>query len=163
MVFVSYSREDACIVEPLVKLLRISSGSSVFHDIDSIPPGTKWRLEIASALEQCETVIVFWCWHAEHSKEVELEYQRAIELEKAVVPILLDSTGLPNVLAQYQAIDLRAIFGAHDTFIPPRRPDTGYDAGRYVLHIPSVGKLQRGSHYLVAQLYNLIVTRKHDA
>jgi hypothetical protein len=161
--FVSYSRRDASIVEPLVELLRIS-GSSVFRDRDSIPPGTKWQLKIATALENCETVIVLWCKHAAASKEVELEYQRAIELEKSVVPILIDSTGMPDVLAQYQAIDLRKALGAHEVVVIDGL-ETACRVGRasLVLRTPSDEELQRGGQSLIAQLYTLIVSRKHDA
>jgi|ERR1044072_706972 hypothetical protein len=154
--FVSYSREDARIIKPLVKLLRTLR--SVFLDEDTIPPGTKWRFQIVSALQNCETVIVFWCSHAAMSKEVELEYRRAIELNKVVVPILLDATVIPDVLAQYQAIDLRTALGDHETG-RIGLPDEWRPAFSIGLRVPSDEELRSAGQYLVPRLYNLMVSR----
>jgi hypothetical protein len=109
----SYSRLDASIVRPLVQIIRIT-GSSVFRDEESIRPGKRWCAEIISAIEHCHALLVFWCKHACASDEVQAEYQRAIDLEKDVVPIILDSTPLRADLAEYQAIDLRDVLELHE-------------------------------------------------
>ena len=162
--FVSYSREDARIVEPMVRMLRLS-GTPIFRDQDSIAPGTKWRLKIATVLENCTTVIVFWCSHAYYSKEVELEWRQAIEFEKLVVPILLDSTRMPSDLAQYQAIDLRDALGKHEEkiYVGGGEPGSLKGPWEYILRVPSDNELQNGVEYLVAQLHNFSKARKCDA
>ena len=89
-VFVSYSKDDASVVRPITNLIR-AVGPPAFRDEDSIRPGKKWRLEIFSAIEKCQLMLVFWCEHAKKSQEVEVEYRRAIKLNKDVVPVLLDA------------------------------------------------------------------------
>lgn len=159
MIFASYSRRDKEIVAPLIELLRISR-STVFRDEDSIPPGTKWRLKISAALENCDSVIVFWCRHACESDEVKLEYQRAIKLDKSIIPILLDSTDLPASLAQYQAIDLRTALGEHETMSYSFPVKTGcVGMGGLVLRTPSNEDLQRANEYLFAEIYNISLSK----
>jgi hypothetical protein len=60
-----------------------------------------------TAIEECRVCLVFWSNNAGSSTEVRMEYQRAVELGKEVVPVLLDTTAMPAPLAEYQAIDLR--------------------------------------------------------
>lgn len=112
-IFVSYSRTDRCLVEPLVKLLRVREPGHVFFDIDSISPGQLWRDELESALAAATYVILFWCYHAQTSREVEREFRAAVTLGKKVVPILLDDTALPSSVSRFQGIDFRSIPGFH--------------------------------------------------
>ncbi|MBS1172377.1 MAG: hypothetical protein H6R12_1207, partial [Proteobacteria bacterium] len=86
--------------------------SLVFHDIDSIRPGRKWRGEIARALADSSLVVVFWCEHASHSEEVAKEWKAAIDQKKDLLPLLLDTTPLPAQLGEYQWIDFRGTVGA---------------------------------------------------
>ena len=116
-VFASYSRVDTPVVKPLVELMR-AIGPSVFRDEDSIPPGHKWSVVLADAIEGCRVVLVFWCAHSADSKEVKKEYMQAIDLEKTVIPVLLDETPLYGRLAEFQGVDMRG-FNAHDLAPPP--------------------------------------------
>lgn len=112
-VFVSYSHADASLVAPVVKLLRVNR-SLVFHDLDSIAPGQRWRNEIAHGLDQSHLVVVFWCRHASHSDEVTKEWQTALAQNKDLLPLLLDATPLPAPLSEFQWIDFRdAVGGNH--------------------------------------------------
>jgi TIR domain len=110
--FVSYSRTDESKVRDLVKLLR-STGSTVFQDVDSIPPGKPWAWVLSTSIEACRLMYVFWCHHAAGSDEVRKEYEQAIALQKDVVPVLLDDTVLPGPLKTYQWLDLRDLLGPH--------------------------------------------------
>jgi hypothetical protein len=110
-VFVSYSHADALLVSPVVKLLRVNK-SLVFQDIEDIQPGKRWQSEIAKALSESNLVVVFWCTHANRSKEVSQEWQAAIEQKKDLLPLLLDTTPLPQQLAEFQWIDFRGMVGA---------------------------------------------------
>jgi hypothetical protein len=109
-VFVSYSRQDALLVTPVVRLLR-ATRDFVFLDADTITPGRKWRPEIDSALRSAHLVVVFWCRHSSESTEVQAEYRTAIAAEKDVLPVLLDSTPIADDLAQFQWIDFRELAG----------------------------------------------------
>src|SRR5687767_4192277 len=105
-VFVSYSHADGPLVAPVVSLLRANQ-SLVFQDTDRIPPGKRWREEIAKALAESNLVVVFWCHHAFRSNEVAREWRAAIEQGKDLLPLLLDATPLPSELGSYQWIDFR--------------------------------------------------------
>jgi len=112
-IFVSYSHKDAAVVKPIVQLQR-ATGSAVFRDAENIPAGKKWRATIKAAIESCRLVWVFWCTHASNSKEVRVEYKMGIDLEKDVVPVLMDATPLPPALSEFQWIDMRQALGAHE-------------------------------------------------
>jgi hypothetical protein len=109
-VFVSYSRADASLVAPVVKLLRVNK-SLVFQDVDGIEPGKRWRGEIARGLSESHLVVVFWCDHASRSDEVSKEWKAAIEQQKDLLPLLLDATPLPPGLKEFQWIDFRGLVG----------------------------------------------------
>jgi TIR domain len=51
-IFVSYSRADEKIIEPIVAILR-ATGEVTFRDKDSIPPGTRWRTALTDAIDGC--------------------------------------------------------------------------------------------------------------
>ena len=111
-VFASYSRVDGRLVTQLLGLFA-AVDVPVFRDEQSVKPGQKWRIAIDEAIEQCQTILVFWCEHAAQSSEVRSEYEHAIALGKRVVPVLMDQTALPPNLGQYQGLDLRS----HHNFI----------------------------------------------
>lgn len=111
-VFVSYSRADKKIVEPMVKLIR-ATGQTVFMDIDRIPAGKRWRPIIDQSLDHADVVLVFWCQHANTSIPVQKEWRRALEIKKDIVPVLLDNTILPKELSEYQWIDFRLFVDHH--------------------------------------------------
>ena len=117
-IFVSYSREDAAFVQPVVKLLRVAP-AFVFLDSDSIQPGQQWRTVLEQAISDANLVLVFWCRHSGQSPEVAREYQAALGAAKDIVPVLLDATPLPKPLTEYQWIDFRTIAGmTHDGQAP---------------------------------------------
>jgi TIR domain len=115
-VFISYSRADALLVSPVVKLLRVNK-SLVFQDIDAIQPGKRWQGEIAKALAESNLVVVFWCTHASRSNQVSKEWHAAVEQKKDLLPLLLDTTPLPPELAEFQWIDFRGTVGANHTSV----------------------------------------------
>lgn len=102
-VFVSYSHADASLVAPVVRLLRVNK-SLVFQDADRIPPGKRWREEIAKALAESKLVVVFWCDHASRSNEVSTEWRAAIEQDKDLLPLLLDATPCPQSWAPFSGL-----------------------------------------------------------
>jgi hypothetical protein len=120
-VFVSYSHSDESLVGPVVRLLRVND-SLVFQDKDRIPPGKRWREEIAKALAEAKLVVVFWCHHASESEEVFQEWTAAVAQKKDVLPLLLDETPLPEALGAFQWIDFRAVVGANHRAVYSR-PD----------------------------------------
>jgi hypothetical protein len=105
-VFISYSREDSDIIDPVVQFVRALRNSPVFRDIDNIIAGKKWEPQLMEALTDASLVIVFWCEHSATSSYVQKEYKFAIEHDKDILPVLLDKTKMPKDLSAFQAIDL---------------------------------------------------------
>ncbi|HKY38928.1 MAG TPA: toll/interleukin-1 receptor domain-containing protein, partial [Polyangiaceae bacterium] len=116
--FVSYSSHDGALVQPLVQLLKVGK-RRVFWDQASIEPGDDWRRTLEEAIGDCETLVVFWCCHAQRSEWVEHEVREAQRHGKPIVPVLLCGERLPGLLAQFQWIDCRhgslhACLAAHE-------------------------------------------------
>ncbi len=109
-VFVSYEHRDRELVRPIVQLLR-TGHPHVFFDQDSLAPGKLWRSQIDQAITAARLLIVAWCRHANESTEVRREWELAIQLEKDVMPLLLDATPVSVALAAYEHLDFRAIGG----------------------------------------------------
>lgn len=108
-VFISYSHKDAKLISPIVQLIRSMRSDLVFQDTLSIKPGKPWESQLGDALQQSDVVIVFWCSHSKNSSEVKKEYEKAIQENKDVLPVLLDGSELPDEIAKYQWIDLRTV------------------------------------------------------
>lgn len=108
-VFVSYSRRDEHLVQPLAALLGAATGDAVFLDVTSIRPGQIWSNKIETALHQARVFIVCWCCHSRRSAAVAQEIWNAINLgaRKRLVPVLFCSAPLPESLAPLQWIDMR--------------------------------------------------------
>lgn len=104
--FISYSRENAWQVKPIVEIMR-ATGCEVFYDSDSIEAGKKWRVELSKALSDSDAILVFWSKDSAQSEEVTKEYLKAIELDQDIIPVLLDDTPLEASLSDYQFVDLR--------------------------------------------------------
>lgn len=144
-IFVSYSRSDAVLIAPIVKLLR-GTNEWVFLDTDDIQTGKQWREEISVALSRATLVIVFWCHHSRDSAEVKKEYRAAINARKDVMPVLLDSTTPPRALARYQWVDFREVLrGKHhgegrsdEAAGEPEQPRTALNANILPLVIAGV-------------------------
>ncbi len=57
--------------------------------------------------------MVLWTIYASRSDEVRAEYEKAIQLEKDVVPIILEEMPLPEALSEYQYIDATEVMMVH--------------------------------------------------
>src|SRR5688500_2684255 len=106
-VFVSYSHEDSLNVTPIVNIIRAVRKDLVFQDLYQIKPGKLWEPQLMKALTESRLLILFWCEHASNSPEVKKEYELALQQNKDILPILLDSTILDERLQGYQWIDVK--------------------------------------------------------
>jgi len=118
-IFVSYSRQDAGLVKPVVGLLRATK-DLVFQDVDGVMPGKRWRPQIEEGLRVAHLVVLFWCYHSSRSVEVKKEYELALSTGKDVLPVLLDATPLPKELDEYQWVDFREFVGLGHRFLKQR-------------------------------------------
>ncbi len=110
-VFVSYARDDARRVEPLVSLLK-ANGCDVWWDRD-IAPGTQFEAQIEAALAAAQCVLIALTAHAARSDWVLAEAAVAQQHNK-VIPVLLDDVPVPLSLRALQVADLRHWPGASD-------------------------------------------------
>jgi hypothetical protein len=133
-VFVSYSREDASLVAPVIRLLRVNT-AYVFQDVDGIRPGKRWQEEIARGIAESNLVVVFWCSHASQSAAVGAEWRAALEQKKDLLPLLMDATPLPGELLEFQYIDFRGTVGENHSSLSPDTPDTSMPSASS--HAPS--------------------------
>ena len=101
MIFVSYSRRDATVVMPLVRLLR-ASGQTVFVDQDDLAYGARWEEELAGAIAKSERFMLFWSRASRLSGPVKREIEVALATGGCrIVPVALDQSPLPAELAPF--------------------------------------------------------------
>jgi hypothetical protein len=105
-IFLSYARADEPLVKPIVQTLR-DNEIGVFQDIDSISPGEDFEQKIKACLNSAEKVYVCWCYHASRSEWVHKEVELSLLNHVQVIPLLMDSTPLPESLKSIQGIDYR--------------------------------------------------------
>jgi len=102
-IFISYAREDAKRVLPLVRALE-ARGWRVFWD-RAIPAGETWLDHIGTRLDAAPVVIVVWSRDSVKSDFVYSEAGRARE-RRALVPVLIDRVAPPLGLDNVHAADL---------------------------------------------------------
>jgi hypothetical protein len=77
--------------------------------------------------------------------EVRAEYQRAIDGQKSLIPIILDDTPLSVDLSQFQGIDMRPIIGDHRKDSIPISIDPGNSSrDSWSSNTPSFGPTAHG-------------------
>lgn len=102
-VFLSYAREDARRVEPIVHALR-AAGWSVFWD-QAIPPGATWRQHLGGELAAAGCVLVVWSAASVRSDWVADEAEEA-RRRGVLLPVMLDGGEPPLGFRGVQALDL---------------------------------------------------------
>lgn len=103
-IFFSYSRDDSEFVLELAKTLR-NAGATVWLDQLDIKPGSRWDRSIETALEKSNTLLVILSKSSVSSQNVLDEVSYALEENKKVVPVLLESCDIPFRLRRLQFAD----------------------------------------------------------
>ena len=101
--FLSYSREDRHLIEPLARLLELA-GHGVWWD-RRIAGGSDYSAEIARELGASDVVVVAWSTTSVTSHWVKDEAAEGRDAGR-LVPLLLDRSMPPLGFRQIQAIDL---------------------------------------------------------
>jgi hypothetical protein len=109
-VFLSHSMKDDGIVSKLKELLSVVA-QAIFQSKGRISPGTSWREVVFTSLANARIIVVFWSCNTLKSIEVTREWVAALQLDKVVIPVLLDPTPLDPLLAEIQVVDLQPIIG----------------------------------------------------
>lgn len=106
-VFVSYSRHDEALVEPLAGLLGVM-GDTVFLDVTSLKAGDLWQKKIMAAVKEAAVFVLCWCCAGGKSRFVANEVAQALAVpNKVLVPVLFCTAKFPSGLKNRQWIDLR--------------------------------------------------------
>lgn len=101
---VLYARPDAAIAQRAHALAAVYGLAVIDRQVQ---PGAHWRQAMAGAICGAGRVLLVWSRHAADSAEVRREIDTALVCRVAVVPVLLDSTPLPGLVADVQAVDWR--------------------------------------------------------
>lgn len=105
-IFISYSRQNLDLAMQIVKLLE-ESGRRVWIDQADIIAGERWENAILEGIQECALLIVIVSNVSIRSEWVTRETMMALDLEKPVLPILIEDTELPDYLSNILALDIR--------------------------------------------------------
>ena len=92
-IFVSYRRSDGAIADALVAALE-HQGFGVWLDREDIGGGSRWRDEIARAIEGCDAMVFLMSAAALESDEVYQELAMARSLGRPIIPLQLGEVRL---------------------------------------------------------------------
>lgn len=115
-IFISYrrvERDGKSVPEVYIQWLRMRleqefGDGSVFLDIDSIPPGAKWKRHIAKQLEKSTVTLVVidkvWTGERDGTRRIDdpndylrQEVEVALDSDLQVIPVLVDTKRLPEL------------------------------------------------------------------
>ena len=101
---VVYSRADSAQAHRAQQLAAVYGQALIDRQLQ---PGVPWRASIAAGICSAERVLLLWSERAAASAEVRREIDTALVCRVPVVPVLIDSTPLPGLVADVQAVDWR--------------------------------------------------------
>jgi hypothetical protein len=107
--FISYSRRDFPFVRDFVRSLR-EAGMDLWLDVANIRGGERWNASIEAALNGCTHCLVIVSPYSMKSAAVAREINFATEHQKAMIPVLLQTTPLSEKLQSIQWVDFRVSF-----------------------------------------------------
>ena len=156
----------------------VTAGAETYLDQDRIQAGDNLPKRILDGLAWCDTVLLIWSSAASSSAWVDMEWNRAYDLRRRIIPYLIDKTPLPPLLDNIVYVEikdrelgdsnlLRAIFGRE--FIPdpttlfPGRWNATIDAygmaqGKYAFILHQNGQIEGDSWFdKNSQLYQMML------
>lgn len=89
-IFISYRRSDRELVAHIVRKLE-ERGASVWYDAE-IEGGADWREIIVEALSSSDMLVIFFSEACNQSRQLKKELAVADNMEKPVIPILIEDT-----------------------------------------------------------------------
>ena len=106
-VFISYASEDRTRILDLLERLR-GAGVSVWIDQMGIEGATMWSQEIVEAIDNCKVLILAISTHSIESENVVKELALASERRKNILPVCLESSGIPRSM-EYQLAGIQRV------------------------------------------------------
>jgi len=105
-VFISHSWKDNDISRKIAHELK-RDGAEIWIDYARIKPGEGLPDRIGEALEWCDTLVLVWSKSAAESYYVKLEWQCALDMQKKIIPCIVDDAKRPPILRGFLYIDFR--------------------------------------------------------
>jgi TIR domain len=99
-VFISYPHQDKATADAVCATLE-ATGVRCWIAPRDVPPGAEWAGAIVSAIDSCRAMVLIFSEHANRSKQVHREVQRAFDGEKPVVPFRIENIMPEDSLAYY--------------------------------------------------------------
>ncbi|MCG3157876.1 MAG: Hercynine oxygenase [bacterium] len=96
-VFISYAWKNQATARQLQRDLQ-RDGIEVFVDYEKIVGGDSLPARISAALDWCDTIILLWSQEAAQSYWVAQEWESAFQLQKRIIPCVLERATLPALL-----------------------------------------------------------------
>ena len=106
-VFISYASEDRSRILDLVERLR-KADVSVWIDQMGIEGATMWTQEIVEAIDNCKVLILAISPSSTESENVVKELALASERRKKILPVCLESSGIPKSM-EYQLAGIQRV------------------------------------------------------
>lgn len=107
--FISYSRREAPFVDVLLNALE-KNQVSAWVDYQSLIPGRPWFEQILAGIDHSDTFLLLVSKASIESKNVEVEYQHALEKKKRIILAIFESVQLPAALQDCEWMDFRGSF-----------------------------------------------------
>ena len=99
-----YSRADGAHAHRAHALAAVYGPALIDRQLQ---PGVQWRASIAAGICGADRVLLVWSASAAASADVRREIDTALTCRVPIVPVLIDSTALPGLVADVQAVDWR--------------------------------------------------------
>ncbi len=100
--FISYAREDTAQVLALQPVLEIHE---VWFD-QRLSIGQQWWEEIERQIARAHCFLILLSAHSIESEYCQRELDLAIRLQKAIAPVMLDNSPIPEKISRYQMIPM---------------------------------------------------------
>ncbi|HEU4785041.1 MAG TPA: toll/interleukin-1 receptor domain-containing protein [Ktedonobacterales bacterium] len=94
LLFISYSRKDASVIDRLELSLR-QAGYNIWVDRSNLHAGQSWSAQVGQAIDQCAALVVALSPAALRSAAVRNEYQHALKAGKPVLIAAIRTTRQP--------------------------------------------------------------------
>lgn len=104
-VFISHAWEDSEISKKLAEYLR-RDGAEVWIDTSRISGGDNLPEVIGKGIEWCDIFILIWSKSAKISSYVKAEWSCAFNIDKRIIPCLVEKEKLPVLLSHLLYIDI---------------------------------------------------------
>lgn len=104
-VFICHATQDDAYVDRLAVRLQQRTKLTAWVDHQAVEMGD-WQLQVETALERSEVMIVVLSRHSVDSQYVKAEWNHFVKTKKPIFPVRIDGCRVPLFLNAYQVIDL---------------------------------------------------------